>query len=346
MLKTISVSNLGCFDDGPYTVDFSEETLLAGPNNSGKSMLLSALNLARLNLIQHGTQWDNEFFSLHDFEAAVNDHNLDKMIKVSFTLEENNKSYLFGFTCNKQGPRVSMFKNIIPAVEPEHANLLKKIWCLRPNRSPVPYTAAVKHAEGPFQPLSPSGSNVINYLLERWTDRDKRWSLAEKWLSKIDPDMSELKTPIRGSQVSLETMFGEIDVNVSLQGSGFQSAAAIISAIVFSPKGSTLIIEEPEAFLHPQSQEIIVDMINDAVSNQGKQVIFSTHSFNILSPFYNDCGRAPQRVRRGAEHIRADTTKFRIWTFEKTSGKIRIMPYPIQEKTFQHFKEDFKCVWG
>jgi len=95
MLKTISVSNLGCFDDGPYTVDFSEETLLAGPNNSGKSMLLSALNLARLHLIEYGTQWDNEFFSLHDFAAAVNDHDLNKMIKVSLTLEENNRSYAF-----------------------------------------------------------------------------------------------------------------------------------------------------------------------------------------------------------------------------------------------------------
>ena len=45
MLKQISVSNLGCFDDQTHRVDFSEETLLAGPNNSGKSMLLAGMNL-------------------------------------------------------------------------------------------------------------------------------------------------------------------------------------------------------------------------------------------------------------------------------------------------------------
>jgi predicted ATPase len=82
---------------------------------------------------------------------------------------------------------------------------------------------------------------------------------------KIGQDMSELKTPIRGDQVFLETLSGNIDVNASLQGSGFQSAATIVSAVVFSPDGSTVIIEEPEAFLHPGSQEAIVDMINEAV---------------------------------------------------------------------------------
>ena len=202
----------------------------------------------------------------------------------------------------------------------------------------------VQPTAGPLQPMRPDGSNVINFLLERWTDRDKNWDLAERWLKEIDPDMSQLKTPIRGNQVSLETLFLDTSVNVSLQGSGFQSAAAIISAVVFSPRGSTVIIEEPEAFLHPSSQKVIVDMMNDAVNNYDKQIVFSTHSCNILLPFFSDVGlNAPKRSEK---HITADPKKFSMWTFEKTSGKVSISRYPLHEKTFRQFRDDFKYIWG
>jgi len=130
-----------------------------------------------------------------------------------------------------------------------------------------------------------------------------------------------------------------------MQGSGFQSAAAIISAVVFSPEGSTVIIEEPEAFLHPSSQEVIVDMMNDAVNNHAKQIIFSTHSCNILLPFFSDVG-TDAAARSKEKHIAADPKKFSMWTFEKTSGKNSISPYPLQKKTFRQFRDDFKYIWG
>jgi len=345
MLTQITVKNLGCFDDQIYKVDFTEETLLAGPNNSGKSMILAGMNLARYYLVTGSLNWDTEFFSLHDFEAAVNSHDQKKSIEVSFTLKEKDQEFTFDYECDRDG-RVSLMANkaqIGPYAQP-FVERVKRIWCLRPNRSLVPYQSSVQHTAGQFQPLNPNGSNVINYLLERWTSRDKKWNTAESWLRKIDPDMSELKTPIRGNQAFLETLFGDTDVNVSLQGSGFQSAAAIVSAVVFSPEGSTVIIEEPEVFLHPKSQEVIVDMINDAVNNHNKQVIFSTHSCNILLPIWHDIGQPSHR--RGEEHIPLDPKKFTMWVFEKISGKVSIKPYAIHEKTWKNFSEDFKMIWG
>ena len=347
MLEQISVKNLGCFDDQTYKVDFSEETLIAGPNNSGKSMLIAAMNLVRYYLVTGNLYWNTEYYSLHDFNAAVNAHEPKKTIDISFKLKEMTAEYVFRFG-HSEGRGIlrelTVNNEKIGPGEHPYVDFVKKIWCLRPNRSLVPYQSVVQSTAGPLQPLRPSGSNVINYLLERWTDRDKNWSLAESWLRKIDPDMSQLKTPIRGNQAFLETTFGKTDVNLSLQGSGFQSAAAIVSAVVFSPEGSTLIIEEPEVFLHPESQEIIVDMINDAVNNHNKQVIFSTHSCNILLPFFSDVGlNAP---KRGKEHTIAEPKKFSMWTFEKISGKISIKPYPLHEKTFKNFRQDFKYIWG
>ena len=343
MLEQISVKNLGCFDDKGCLVKFSAETLLAGPNNAGKSMLLASMNFFRWCLITGSASWDTEYFSLHNFRAAVNLHDPNKVIHTVFTLGS------ITFDCEYQTEKGGVVikandQRIYPGESP-YADILKKIWCLRPNRSLVPYQSVVGPSSDQLQPLRPSGFNVINFLLERWTDRDKNWNQAEKWLRKIDPDMSELKTPITGQMASLETTFANTDVNISLQGSGFQSAAAIVSAVVFSPEGSTLIIEEPEAFLHPQSQEVIVDMLNDAVRNHNKQVIFSTHSCNILLPFFNDIG-VEGATRNEKEHVAADPEKFSMWTFEKISGKVSTKRYALHEKTFRNFRDDFKYIWG
>jgi len=345
MLKQISVKNLGCFDERGYTVDFTEETLIAGPNNSGKSMFFAAMNFLRYYVLTGGLQWNSEYCSLVNFDTAVYAHR-DRAIEISMTLKDETGEHEFAFRLTReQVPDLRINRSPISfPFQPRYSELIKKIWCFRPNRSPVPFQARVEPTSGPLQPLRPDGSNVINYLLEKWTDRDKNWSVAESWLKKIDPDMSELKTPIRGNQVFLETMFGDTPVNVSLQGSGFQSAAAVVSAVVFSPKDSTIIIEEPEVYLHPKSQEVIVDLINDAANNHRKQVIFSTHSCNILLPFYNDIGQdAPKRSQ---EHIIADPNKFSMWTFNKISGKVSIERYPLHEKTFKQFREDFKYIWG
>ncbi len=345
LLKQISVSNLGCFDEDRYTVNFSEETLIAGPNNSGKSMLLAGMNVLRHFIVTGSLSYSSQYFTLQSFEAAVHNHEMQRKIMISFTLSEGSKTHALDLTLARDGI-IGMSANNHPigSRQQPYVDLLKKVWCFSPNRSLVPYVAPVSPTAGPMQPLRPNGGNVINYLLERWTDRDENWTTAESWLRKIDPDMSQLKTPIKGNQVFLETLFGDTDVNVSMQGSGFQSAAAIVSAIVFSPEGTTVIIEEPEAFLHPSSQEVIVDMINDAVNNHNKQVIFSTHSCNILLPFYNDVGR--NAASRSKAHVRADPKKFSMWTFEKTDGKISINPYPLQKKTFRQFRDDFKFIWG
>lgn len=345
MLKQISVTNLGCFDDQTYKVDFSKETLIAGPNNSGKSMLLTAMNLLRDLVVSGRLSWNTWYYSLQNFNAAVHDHDLDRVIHISVTLKEATKTYVFDLRLSRGGVFELLLNNTpTPPQLPPHVDLMKKIWCFSPNRSLVPYRASVSSTAGPIQPLRPNGGNVINYLLERWTDRDPNWSLAESWLRKIDPDMSQLKTPIRGNEVFLEILFGETDVNVSMQGSGFQSAAAIVSAVIFSPKGTTVIIEEPEAFLHPSSQEVIVDMLNGAVNSYNKQVVFSTHSCNILLPFYSDVGL--NGSKRGKEHIIADPNKFSMWTFEKVTRKVSIKPYPLRKKTFKNFRDDFKYIWG
>jgi predicted ATP-dependent endonuclease of OLD family len=83
---------------------------------------------------------------------------------------------------------------------------------------------------------------------------------------------------------------------MNLQGTGMQNAIIIISAIIFSPPGSTICIEEPENFLHPRSQEVLVDLFNYASNKLDKQIIFSTQSYEMgMLPFISDIGKGSER---------------------------------------------------
>jgi energy-coupling factor transporter ATP-binding protein EcfA2 len=340
------VCNLGCFGKDWHSIDFTQETLLAGPNNSGKSMFLACINLIRHDRFNMFS-WATSMYNFVSFGDCVHNHDVDKVISASLKLKEGIQEIVFTLETSRRHHSVGVKSTpVIPQGDKDQIvrEILKKIWYLHPHRSPIQHSSMVQPTSGPLQPLNPNGSNVINFMLERWTDRDKRWSVAEEWLAKIDPRLSEIKTPIKGNVASLETMYGTVPVNMSLQGSGFQSAAAIIAALVFSPEGSTIIIEEPEVFLHPNSQEILVDLMNDVVNKENKQVIFSTHSCNILLPFFSDVSH--YGAQRGEHHPRANREKFSMWTFENVEDDVEITHYDLDSKTFQQFRTDFKQVWG
>jgi predicted ATPase len=174
------------------------------------------------------------------------------------------------------------------------------------------------------------------------------WDEAEEWLKRIDPGFTLLKSPLRGNQASIETTRKyptlETDVNLAFQGGGIQRALQIICAVVFSPRESVIIIEEPEMNLHKDSQEILVDLFNKAVNEWNKQVIITTHSWNMILPIWSDIGLERSR-RSGDNHIKTDASKFKLVAFWP-GDQIQIKDYNIDQKKFTDMQQDFKLLWG
>ncbi len=184
------------------------------------------------------------------------------------------------------------------------------------------------------QSIDPRGSNIIQFFLERFTDRDERWNEAEYWIRKIDPSLRLLKTPLRGGAASLESKseYG-IDINFAYQGLGIQNAVTIIAALVFSEHNATIVIEEPENHLNPSIQEHIADLINKAVMEWNKQVIFTTHSVNMILPYLSDVGKGKDR---GNEHIKIDHERFLMIGTEIRDGQATISPIDINDRPLRH----------
>ena len=66
-------------------------------------------------------------------------------------------------------------------------------------------------------------------------------------------------------------------------GFGVSQVLPVLILCYYAPKGSILILEQPEAHLHPKAQTELADVLIDAVTNRNIQIILESHSEYLLS---------------------------------------------------------------
>lgn len=354
MITEAAVMGFRCFDASQWhSLPLTQETVIMGPNNSGKSALLSVVDFYRASF------WNFPRFSFErqseihrwgtasDFyhPALLEDLYHGRSTTVAIRLGVENQAKCSIQVTLVGGERRHELDWVGEQDEIRIQNAIREVWHLLPVRREIPLSQPVGRYGSQFQPLEPHGQNAIQFLLERYTSRDPYWDEAETWLKAIDPHMDLLAVPLRGEQAAVETdrkypKDVQATVNVADQGTGIQSVLPVVAALVFSPRGGTVIIEEPEAYLHPRSQEIVVDLMNKAVNEWNKQVIATTHSWDIILPFISDVGEG---TTRGKQHEKADPEKFSLVTANDDHA---IDKYELAGKKYTTVRSDMKKLWG
>lgn len=361
LLSKINIKNVGPFDGGGISIDFKPLTIIVGANNTGKSSILYSFDISRSNQFPPFAfkTYDNITLAqyMHDpankgqieLSANIDSHEIIKVTEFELKTKNNTGGGTLKFTVfldNQVYQENSVYHR---NSNPTEQNVIRRFnefvrdaTFLLADRTFVPSQALVG---GSGQKILPNGGNTIEFLLERWTDQDKNWEELVYWLQKIDVNVKQLKTPLRGNQVSIETRrtYGnnELDVNIFQQGSGIHRAIQTISALVFSPPGSLIIIEEPEMNLHKGAQEVIADLINKSIIERGMQVIITTHSFDFLLPYISDIGIGKAR---GNDHIKIPKDNVQLVELSVNNGKI-IAKQDIKGQ-FTKIKEELKSVLG
>ena len=368
MLESVEVSNIACFDEGFTKVDFKPLTILVGPNNAGKSTIINAINYIKDMICSQS--WQSRSANLANLKDVVYAHDLTRhlIIKVQFTFSSDQSAkklyrvYLdispsqsmmevsdggqATTTTNVSGLSIRYTGNALNELNDE---LLQKLWYIAPIRSQIARGVQLTGRIPPTQPLEPNGSNLIQYYLRQFTDRNPKYREAEKWITKIDPSINLVKTPFNvdavSAELSSEVSLGKFRTNVNFahMGMGIQNIATIVGALIFSPDHSTLLIEEPENHLHPAAQEILVDLINYEVLNHSKQVIFTTHSWDMVEPYFSDIGEGSER---GKNHIIMEPDKFSIKTVKRIGGSSpKIEEFNLKRK-YSDVRDGFKKLIG
>lgn len=130
--------------------------------------------------------------------------------------------------------------------------------------------------------LAPNGSNVLSVL---WNHRD------EGCLKEVEKLMSDI---LDGAEFHLEyssndlvfTMNSAIDTTLfrpSNVGYGHGFILSVITALTIAKDNDILIVENPEAHLHPSAQAKLMNAIIDMASRKKLQVFVETHSDHILN---------------------------------------------------------------
>jgi predicted ATPase len=305
MIQSIHLTNFKCFEDQP--VNLKPLTLLAGLNSSGKSTIIQALLLLRQsfleNLLPHiGLTLNGKLAQLGTakdalFEEADNDEiafELKDDLPASLNLrlaysEESDVLAVNGAEVKGEIWKTSLFRDEFQYLRAER---------IGPRTSFGMSDYEVRHhhqigSSGEFVVhfLSLFGSEIVDLegLRHPTASSNTLQSQVEAWMTEISPGVrlnlkrySEMDLITFNVTYSLGHQVASSEYRPTNVGFGITYALPIVVSVLSAHRGSLVIVENPEAHLHPRGQVKMGELLSLA-STAGVQILIETHSDHVLN---------------------------------------------------------------
>ncbi|MYZ35486.1 MULTISPECIES: DUF3696 domain-containing protein [unclassified Streptomyces] len=313
MLERIGITNFKAF--ARQDINLAPFTLLTGLNSSGKSTVLQTLALLRqsheaglldeaddsggflLNgeLVKLGTGQDVRHESYTEDDPDITLAVVKDEIRYAWRGRYGREDDLLGLLEAPTGP-ASWTTHNLPALFGQGFQYLKADRIVPDVSYPRSHDAAVRRSF-----LGARGEHTVNFLRAHQDDTVTATSLrlpeqsstslreaTDYWMQRLCPGVNIETVDIPGTDsVRLSYGFGS-GVSASNRyrptnvGFGLTYALPIVVACVSAQPGSLILLENPEAHLHPQGQTWLAYLAVAAVS-AGAQVILETHSDHVLN---------------------------------------------------------------
>lgn len=298
MLKSLRVSNYRSFPE--YTLTFGDGALLMGPNNAGKTTLLTALRVTQTLLRYARNRGASEWRTHSDrrvraYPALLRDYpSLTESVRHEFGTAET--------TLQIEWKNAAQMTVVWPS-DDGGDDLTPFFYLVNPESFSVSTTKAAKNyfsLLGIIPPLGPvdheerllDAAYVRSNLESRLSSRhfrnqlhqlnlDGDWALFTDWIQRWVPNIALDPPQLRGS--SLDVFYVEsgsrIPKELTWAGDGIQVWLQILFHVFRNRENTTLVLDEPEVFLHPDLQHRLVDLLEASQ----KQVVMATHSAEIAA---------------------------------------------------------------
>ncbi|WP_433916761.1 ATP-dependent nuclease [Streptomyces sp. NBC_01744] len=303
MLKQVKLRNFKAFEN--FSITLKEFSLLVGPNSAGKSTILSALKFAEACLRsakrskfslsrQHGGTWVQGYpIPLKDFELLnesvrhefreTNETTLELIWQNGCRLravwprddyDTDSTPFFYLLDASGRTPRtVKQVRDeytpigIIPALTPlEHEEEILTAEYVRKN---LASRLSSRHFRNQLRILSSSGDDWRDFL-----------DFAEPWMGGM-----QIAEPVAqyGPESSIDVFYTEPgsgrEKELVWAGDGVQIWLQLLLHVYRLKESPTLILDEPEVFLHADLQRRLVRLIDSL----GIQVVLATHSSEVLA---------------------------------------------------------------
>lgn len=363
-INGLALLNFKAFDD--LELPLGALTLLSGLNGSGKSSVVQALGLLRQSYDQ-GTLADGEIALNGPLVEIGTGHDVlhqgfaAQVIGIRLTLEDGSEreweapapSQADVLECsiaptvaeladvNLFGPGLQYIRadRIVPAV-----TFPKSQHAVVHNRSLGPQGAYAPH----FLLRAGIEAPVVNELPDRSTEASDAAD-GTSLLARVNDFMQAFSPGVR-IEVAEVPMTDLVRLEFSFQGSGaaygerlrptnvgfgLTHVLPVVTACLAAQPGTLVIVENPEAQLHPRGQSALGRLLA-ATAAGGVQVVVETHSDHVLNGI---------RLAARLGEIRPDATQLHFFSRVPGGGASRVTPELDSAGRLSFWPEGFFDQW-
>ncbi|MCI8748568.1 MAG: DUF3696 domain-containing protein [Lachnospiraceae bacterium] len=300
MIKEIHVKNFKCFED--FLLPVKNINVLTGINGMGKSTIIQSLLLLRQSFRKNGNMkgldLNGGYISLGNAKDVLYEKADDDKLGLGFTDETGKYFWEYAYSPESDFmPVLNKCGNINETGIFGSGFSYLSAYRIQPqDLYGIQNEEETKHKE-----FGNSGKFALQYL-DAYGDKEitnKNVVINDKmgnslrnqvrvWLNMISPGVSPQVTvnmQLRNLELRYEFIEGrnktEFYKSVNV-GFGITYVLPLIIAILSAEKGDIIIIENPEAHIHPAGQRMLGELISCAGAG-GVQLIIETHSDHIIN---------------------------------------------------------------
>ncbi len=301
MIKNIYLKNFKCFES--IKIDLTNLNVLSGINSMGKSTIIQALLLLRqsynMGSITQGLHLNGEIVNIGiGSDLLYRDSDIDE-IEIDVVSENQTFHWVYSYTPESDFIKVKSTNDKIEELESLNIFQSDFSYISAERIAPQRFYKKSYHEVVDKKQVGSKGELFADYLAEGGlhekvvnekvlypgTEHKTLTLQVEAWLSEISPDIKigiTEYTPAGLVGVSYSIGGASYSFNPLNVGFGISYIIPIIVAILKAKSGDLIILENPEAHLHPKGQRKMGALIAKACAG-GVQIILETHSDHLLN---------------------------------------------------------------
>lgn len=303
MIRSLRLLNFKPYEN--QLLRFSSLTLLSGLNSTGKSSVLQALLLLRQsyqqNLLQSvGLALNGDLVRIGTAQDAFCERAKEDFIGFEIAGEDNNKGiWNFNYDLEKKAADVLNLTSKPTDFEVYQSTLFSNNFhYLQAERiGPRPFNDISDYQVQRLGQLGTRGeytahflsinedknipNNQLSHPMAKSNDLRNQ---VEAWMREVSPGTRiKINSNPDMGLINLQYFYGDSNpYRATNVGFGISYTLPILVAVLASPPGTLILIENPEAHLHPKGQSKMGELLALAASC-GVQVVIETHSDHVLN---------------------------------------------------------------